>query len=85
MSINGTLLVRTAADEARGRGDARITQPDDLYTQLTYHFHRRTTEPVDKSESLACYPRRAFDPLSKSPSTRDCRIAVTDVHLWHAY
>ncbi|KAK7298177.1 hypothetical protein VNO77_47084 [Canavalia gladiata] len=40
-------------------------------------------DSVDKSswESSACYPRRTFDPLSESPSTRDSRITMADFRL----
>ncbi|CAF1827043.1 unnamed protein product [Brassica napus] len=40
-------------------------------------------DSVDKSswESSACYPRRTFDPLSESPSTRDSRITMADFCL----
>ena len=39
--------------------------------------------PVDKSSwgASACYPRRTFDPLSESPSTRNSRITMTDFRL----
>ena len=39
--------------------------------------------PVDKSSwgASACYPRRTFDPLSESPSTRNSRITMADFRL----
>jgi hypothetical protein len=40
-------------------------------------------DSVDMSswESSACYPRRTFDPLSESPSTRGPRITMADFRL----
>ncbi|CAN6888576.1 unnamed protein product [Brassica oleracea] len=40
-------------------------------------------DSVDKSswESSACYPRRTFEPLSESPSTRNSRITMADFRL----
>ena len=39
--------------------------------------------PVDMSSwgASACYPRRTFDPLSESPSTRNSRITMADFRL----
>jgi len=40
-------------------------------------------DSVDKGswESSACYPRRTFDSLSESPSTRNSRITMADFRL----
>src|SRR6476619_1890412 len=39
---------------------------------------------MDSWESLACYPRRTFYPLSDGPSTWNPRITMTDFRLCSA-